>query len=376
MRALRIVAAALLRPRRFARTALRAGLSDPADHHRGAVRAGGCDGHLGAHRRTATGAAARQAGGRGEPARRRHGDRIELRRQGRARRLHAAAWRPRRRWRSTSRCTRSCRTIRRPTSSRLRMVAQSPFVLIVNPSLPVNSVQELIELRQGQSRQADLSAPAAPARRIISIAELFTSMTGIKMTHVPYKGSVPALNDVVAGHIQLMFCDVPPSAGDDPGRQGARARRLDRRRASRRCPTFRRSTRPACRATRRSAWHMVVAPAKTPRADRRQAAQRAQGRARAAGGQGADRQARPAADGDAVGCRDAGFVKSEIARWGKVVEAGRDQGHAVASRGPLQHETLRRTSDSASVPELSASRHRTAAPARIMSATAPAARCR
>src|SRR5207237_2476467 len=44
-------------------------------------------------------------------------------------------------------------------------------------------------------------------------AELFKSMTGIQMTHVPYKGSLPALNDVVAGHIQLMFCDVPPAAG-------------------------------------------------------------------------------------------------------------------------------------------------------------------
>jgi len=38
-------------------------------------------------------------------------------------------------------------------------------------------------------------------------------MTGIEMTHVPYKGSLPALNDVVAGHIQLMFCDIPPAAG-------------------------------------------------------------------------------------------------------------------------------------------------------------------
>src|ERR1041385_7957142 len=38
-------------------------------------------------------------------------------------------------------------------------------------------------------------------------AELFKSMTGIQLTHVPYKGSVPALNDVLAGHIELMFCD-------------------------------------------------------------------------------------------------------------------------------------------------------------------------
>ena len=42
-------------------------------------------------------------------------------------------------------------------------------------------------------------------------AELFSSMTGIKMTHVPYRGSVPALTDLVAGHIQVLFVDIGPA---------------------------------------------------------------------------------------------------------------------------------------------------------------------
>ncbi len=94
----------------------------------------------------------------------------------------------------------------------LVMVAGAPFVLIVNPSLPVHSLRELIDF--AKKRPAPLSygsgGPGAPHHLY---AELFKSMTGIQMTHVPYKGSLPALNDVLAGHIDLMFCDVPPAAG-------------------------------------------------------------------------------------------------------------------------------------------------------------------
>jgi len=49
--------------------------------------------------------------------------------------------------------------------------------------------------------------------RIISFAELFKSMTGIEMAHVPYRGTQPGLNDVVAGHMPLMFTDVAPAIG-------------------------------------------------------------------------------------------------------------------------------------------------------------------
>jgi tripartite-type tricarboxylate transporter receptor subunit TctC len=92
------------------------------------------------------------------------------------------------------------------------MVAQSPFLLIVNPSLPVHSVRELIAFaKQNPGRLSYGSGgPGAPHHLY---AELLKSMAGIEMTHVPYKGSLPALNDVVAGHIQLMFCDIPPAAG-------------------------------------------------------------------------------------------------------------------------------------------------------------------
>ena len=94
----------------------------------------------------------------------------------------------------------------------LAMLGQSPFLLIVHPLLPVHSVRELIAYAKENPGRLSYGSggPGAPHHLY---AELLKSLTGIEMTHVPYKGSLPALNDVVAGHIQLMFCDIPPAAG-------------------------------------------------------------------------------------------------------------------------------------------------------------------
>lgn len=92
----------------------------------------------------------------------------------------------------------------------LAAVAQVPFVLVVNPDLPVHSVSELIKYAKDNPGKLAFGSggPGAPHHLYM---ELFMTMTGTKMTHVPYKGSLPALNDVIAGHIQLMFCDLAPA---------------------------------------------------------------------------------------------------------------------------------------------------------------------
>jgi tripartite-type tricarboxylate transporter receptor subunit TctC len=92
----------------------------------------------------------------------------------------------------------------------LVMVAGAPFVLVVNAALPVHSAKELIALAKTKPLTYGSGGPGAPHHLY---AELLASMTGIKMTHVPYKGTLPALNDVIAGHIQLMFSDIPPLIG-------------------------------------------------------------------------------------------------------------------------------------------------------------------
>src|ERR1022692_4101812 len=94
----------------------------------------------------------------------------------------------------------------------LALIAQTPFVLVVNPSLPVHSVAELIKLAKEEPGQLSFGS-AGPGTPHHLYAELFKSMTGIEMGHVPYRGSLPLLNDVVAGHIPLSFIDFGPSIG-------------------------------------------------------------------------------------------------------------------------------------------------------------------
>ncbi|MGZ5895314.1 MAG: Bug family tripartite tricarboxylate transporter substrate binding protein, partial [Xanthobacteraceae bacterium] len=93
----------------------------------------------------------------------------------------------------------------------LAMAAQTPFVLVVNPDLPIHSLADLIKYAK---EKGPLSyATAGPGVPHHLFAELLKSMTGIDMSPVAYRGSLPALNDVVAGHVPLMFVDIGPSLG-------------------------------------------------------------------------------------------------------------------------------------------------------------------
>jgi len=89
------------------------------------------------------------------------------------------------------------------------LIARVPFVLVVNPSLSVNSVEDLIKL--AKQRRLGYGSGGVGAFHHLAGA-LFSSMTGIKMTHVPYRGTAPALNDLMAGYIQVMFTDYGPAA--------------------------------------------------------------------------------------------------------------------------------------------------------------------
>jgi tripartite-type tricarboxylate transporter receptor subunit TctC len=91
------------------------------------------------------------------------------------------------------------------------MFATVPFVLVVHPSLGVRSVSELVAL--AKSKPGELPYASAGVGAVHHIfCEMFMSMTGISMKHVPYRGGGPALNDVVAGHVPVYFADAGPAA--------------------------------------------------------------------------------------------------------------------------------------------------------------------
>ncbi len=83
-------------------------------------------------------------------------------------------------------------------------VARNPYVIAVHPSLPARSTKQLIAL--AKSRPGQITYGSSGQGTIVHLTtELFLYMAGLKMTHVPYKGGGPALQDLVAGHIQLVF---------------------------------------------------------------------------------------------------------------------------------------------------------------------------
>lgn len=88
------------------------------------------------------------------------------------------------------------------------LFATVPNVLVVHPSVPANSVTELIAL--AKSRPGKLNFGSSGNGTSIHLSgELFKSMTGTFMTHIPYRGSAPAIADLMAGQLDLMFDNLP-----------------------------------------------------------------------------------------------------------------------------------------------------------------------
>ncbi|GLK92777.1 Bug family tripartite tricarboxylate transporter substrate binding protein [Achromobacter insolitus] len=88
------------------------------------------------------------------------------------------------------------------------MLMSVPNLLVVNPSLPVRSVQELIAYAKKNKEPLDYATPGAGTSLHLA-GELFASSAGVRLTHVPYRGSAPGLNDTVAGHVPMMFDNMP-----------------------------------------------------------------------------------------------------------------------------------------------------------------------
>ncbi len=92
------------------------------------------------------------------------------------------------------------------------LIGTSALVVLVHPSLPVKSIPELIAYAKANPGKLNY-ASAGSGSGIHLGTEYFLSMAGLKMTHVPYKGSGPALTDLVGGHVSIYFSSLPPAVG-------------------------------------------------------------------------------------------------------------------------------------------------------------------
>ncbi len=142
------------------------------------------------------------------------------------------------------------------------LVAGVPNVLVVNPSLPVNSVAELIAYAKANPGKLNF-ASSGNGTSIHLSGELFKVMAGVQMVHVPYKGSAPAVQDLIAGQVQLMFDNLPPSL---PQIRAGKLRALAVTSATRApalpdVPTIAEAGLPGFEA---SSWFGILAPAGTP----------------------------------------------------------------------------------------------------------------
>ncbi len=91
------------------------------------------------------------------------------------------------------------------------LIVYVPFLLVVNPALPVSSVKDLIELAKAQPGKLNFASPGVGTPNHLGI-ELLNSLAGVKFVHVPYKGGAPAVTDLVAGQVQVMFSGTPQVA--------------------------------------------------------------------------------------------------------------------------------------------------------------------
>src|SRR5256886_4222624 len=92
------------------------------------------------------------------------------------------------------------------------LICELPFVLMASPSFPPNSVKELIAYAKANPGKVTFASSGQGGSPHLT-AEIFQLATGTKMTHVPYKGGGPAMTDLMAGHVDLLFASVLEGSG-------------------------------------------------------------------------------------------------------------------------------------------------------------------
>jgi tripartite-type tricarboxylate transporter receptor subunit TctC len=138
----------------------------------------------------------------------------------------------------------------------------TPFLLLAHPSVPASNVEELKALEKSKPGSLNVATLGNGASTQL-VAEMFTAVTGVKLTPVPYKGAGPALSDLIAGHVQLYFDGIATGAPNiRSGRlKGIALAAETRSSALPSLPTFAELGYPKMIA---QSWYGLLAPAGTP----------------------------------------------------------------------------------------------------------------
>jgi tripartite-type tricarboxylate transporter receptor subunit TctC len=144
----------------------------------------------------------------------------------------------------------------------ITMMTSYPYVLVVNPSLGVKTVAELVALARSKPGQLNYGTAGVGASNHL-VTELFGNKAGIKMTHIPYRGTSLAVADLVSGQVQVVFADPVSALGQvRAGTLTALAvTSKERSPVAPDLPTIAESGFPGFDAI---AWHGILAPAGTP----------------------------------------------------------------------------------------------------------------
>ncbi|HQR56229.1 MAG TPA: tripartite tricarboxylate transporter substrate binding protein [Burkholderiaceae bacterium] len=147
----------------------------------------------------------------------------------------------------------------------ITLAAGVPNVMVINPKLPVNTVAEFIEYAKARPGQLNM-ASSGNGTSIHLSGELFKTVTGVYMVHFPYRGSAPALTDLIAGNMNVMFDNLPSAL---PHIKSGRLKALavtsrTRSPALPNVPTIEEAA--GLKGFDASSWFGLFAPAGTPRA--------------------------------------------------------------------------------------------------------------
>ena len=216
----------------------------------------------------------------------------------------------------------------------IALIARIPEVLVVNAALPVHSLADLAKLAKATPGGLTYgSAGAGTAQHLSGV--LLASVLGVELTHVPYKGMQPAINDVAGGHIPFMFSPIPFA---QPLAQAGKLRMLGVTTAQRieAIPEVRAADRDRAQGVRRGDLVHAGGGGRHAARHRRKAAPGGAGHHRRSAGADGAHPARPPAGAIAAARRASALYRGRNRALGRYREEGRDGGIAIGRRGSGQ----------------------------------------